>query len=53
MAADPLLKSLYLDAESVDGYQRDLDVFNDSIDIEDSLNLIVDYARGADHVATR
>ena len=47
MAADPLLKSLYLDAESVDGYQRDLDVFNDSIDIEDSLNLIVDYARGA------
>ena len=47
MAADPLLKSLYLDAESVDGYQRDLDVFNDSITIEDSLNLIVDYARGA------
>ncbi|HVK35958.1 MAG TPA: Gfo/Idh/MocA family oxidoreductase [Microlunatus sp.] len=47
LAADPLLKGLYLDAESADGYQRDLDVFNDSITIEDSLNLIVDYARGA------
>ena len=47
MAADPLLKGLYLDAEHVDGYQRDLDVFNDSITIEDSLNLVVDYARGA------
>lgn len=47
LTADPLLKSLYLDAESVDGYQRDLDVFNDSITIEDSLNLVVDYARGA------
>lgn len=47
MAADPLLKGLYLDAESADGYQRDLDVFNDSITIEDSLNLVVDYAGGA------
>jgi len=46
LSADPLLKSLYLDAEHVDGYQRDLDVFNDSITIEDSLNLIVDYAGG-------
>ena len=47
MAADPQLKGLYLDAETADGYQRDLDVFNDSITIEDSLNLVVDYARGA------
>ena len=48
LSADPLLKGLYLDAEHVDGYQRDLDVFNnDSITIEDSLNLIVDYAGGA------
>lgn len=47
LASDPQLKALYLDAEHVDGYQRDLDVFNDSITIEDSLNLVVDYARGA------
>lgn len=47
LAADPPLKALYLDAEHVDGYQRDLDVFNDSISIEDSLNLVVDYAGGA------
>jgi predicted dehydrogenase len=47
LRADAHLKGLYLDAESVDGYQRDLDVFNDSITIEDSLSLVVDYARGA------
>jgi predicted dehydrogenase len=47
MAADPQLTALYLNAEHVDGYQRDLDVFNDSISIEDSLHLLVDYAGGA------
>ena len=46
LAADPLLKALYLDAESVDGYQRDKDVFDSGITIEDSLSLLVDYARG-------
>lgn len=46
LAADPLLKGLYLDAEQVDGYQRDKDVFDAGITIEDSLSLLVDYARG-------
>jgi len=46
LAADPLLKGLYLDAESADGYQRDKDVFDSGITIEDSLSLLVDYARG-------
>ena len=46
LAADPLLKALYLDAEHVDGYQRDKDVFDTGITIEDSLSLLVDYARG-------
>lgn len=47
MSADPKLKALYLDAESADGYHRDQDVFAPGIDIEDSLNLIVGYGRGA------
>ena len=46
LAADPLLKGLYLDAEYADGYQRDKDVFDSGITIEDSLSLLVDYARG-------
>ena len=46
LAADPLLKGLYLDAEHVDGYQRDKDVFDSGITIEDSLSLLVDYSRG-------
>ncbi|HET9646925.1 MAG TPA: Gfo/Idh/MocA family oxidoreductase [Microlunatus sp.] len=46
LAADPLLRSLYLDAEHVDGYQRDQDVFGTGITIEDSLSLLVDYAGG-------
>ena len=46
LAADPLLKGLYLDAEAADGYQRDKDVFDTGITIEDSLSLLVDYARG-------
>jgi predicted dehydrogenase len=46
LAADPLLKGLYLDAESADDYQRDKDVFDSGITIEDSLSLLVDYARG-------
>jgi predicted dehydrogenase len=46
LAADPLLKGLYLDTESADGYQRDKDVFDSGISIEDSLSLLVDYARG-------
>ncbi|GAA3615550.1 Gfo/Idh/MocA family protein [Microlunatus ginsengisoli] len=46
LAADPLLKGLYLDAEHVDGYRRDKDVFDTGITVEDSLSLLVDYAGG-------
>ncbi|MGW1786129.1 Gfo/Idh/MocA family oxidoreductase [Streptomyces sp. NPDC002143] len=46
LAADPRLRSLYLDAESVDGYHRDVDVFSDGISIEDTLGLTVGYKRG-------
>jgi predicted dehydrogenase len=46
LAADPLLNGLYLEAERVDGYQRDKDVFDSGITIEDSLSLLVDYAGG-------
>jgi predicted dehydrogenase len=37
------LKSLYLDNESHDGYFRDRCVFRPDIDIEDTMNVIVDY----------
>ncbi|MGW0575365.1 Gfo/Idh/MocA family protein [Streptomyces sp. NPDC002920] len=47
LAADPRLRALYLDAESVDGYQRDVDVFSDGVTIEDTLGLTVGYRRGA------
>ena len=47
LAADPALRALYLDAEALDGYHRDVDVFADGITIEDSLSLVVGYQRGA------
>jgi predicted dehydrogenase len=47
LAADPALRALYLDAEKLDGYHRDVDVFADGITIEDSLSLVVGYQRGA------
>jgi predicted dehydrogenase len=47
LAADPLLKSLYLDNEHLDGYVRDRDVFDAGITIEDNLALLVDYDNGA------
>jgi hypothetical protein len=37
------LKSLYLDNESYDGYFRDRCVFRPDIDIEDNMNVIVQY----------
>lgn len=40
-------KSLYLDAESVDGYRRDGCVFSPEIDIEDTMGAIVNYSGGA------
>lgn len=47
LADDPQLRALYLDAENVDGYHRDQDVFAPGITIEDTLNLAVGYAGGA------
>jgi len=41
------LKRLYHDQERHDGYRRDGCVFSDSIDIEDTMNVVVRYASGA------
>lgn len=41
------LKGLYLDAEHLDGYIRDQNVFGDGISIEDTMNLNVLYKCGA------
>jgi predicted dehydrogenase len=46
LRAYPKLKELYLDNETYDGYFRDRCVFSDGIDIEDSMNLLVDYENG-------
>ena len=46
-AADPLYKSLYFDAEHVDGYFRDRCVFDPEIDIYDTMSLNVRYSKGA------
>ena len=42
-----MLKRLYKDCESEDGYIRDRCLFSDVIDIEDSLSVSVRYAKGA------
>lgn len=44
---DPLLKKLYFDNESADGYIRDRCVFDPEIDIEDTMSLSVRYSGGA------
>ncbi len=41
------LKARYLDNEKYDGYFRDRCVFSETIDIEDSMNVIVNYNTGA------
>ncbi len=41
-----LMKTLYLDQESYDGYERDSCVFSDEIDIEDSMNVTAEYKNG-------
>lgn len=41
-----LLRDLYYDQESYDGYFRDRCIFSDQIDIEDSMNLAVEYRSG-------
>ncbi len=47
MAENEGLKELYLDNEEFDGYQRDKCVFSDDMDIEDTMNVIVNYRSGA------
>lgn len=47
MESNENLKAMYLDAEKEDGYIRDQSVFGDNISIEDTMNLVVNYANGA------
>jgi predicted dehydrogenase len=47
ITADPGLKALYADNEHHDGYFRDRCVWRPEIDIEDTMNVIVDYDSGA------
>lgn len=47
LRSDPELNELYYLNEHLDGYLSDQDVFGEGITIEDSLWLVVDYARGA------
>lgn len=43
----PVMRDLYLNAESADGYLRDQSVFGDGISIEDVMNVLVKYESGA------
>jgi predicted dehydrogenase len=47
LRADPVLRSLYWEAEKYDGYLRDRDVFAPGITIEDNLSVMVRYRRSA------
>ncbi|MFD7407898.1 Gfo/Idh/MocA family protein [Streptomyces sp. NPDC059866] len=47
LADEPILKSLYLDAESEDGYHRDQNVFAPGVTIEDDMAVLVRYDSGA------
>ncbi|MCJ7842087.1 Gfo/Idh/MocA family oxidoreductase [Lederbergia sp. NSJ-179] len=47
LEANEHLKSMYLEAEKEDGYQRDQSVFGDGIDIEDTLGVLVTYKNKA------
>ncbi|NLX07637.1 MAG: Gfo/Idh/MocA family oxidoreductase [Phycisphaerae bacterium] len=47
MRSNESLRDLYLENEHHDGYIRDRCVFSDQIDIEDSMNVVVEYDTGA------
>lgn len=47
MADHPRLRELYLDAEHVDGYHRDQNVFAPGVTIEDDMAVLVRYSTGA------
>ncbi len=46
LASNEELKSVYLDQESYDGYHRDQCIFSPDMDIEDSMQAIVNYDNG-------
>ncbi len=46
LAGNDRLRELYLECEHHDGYYRDRCVFSETIDIEDSMNVAVDYESG-------
>ena len=46
LASNPRLKSLYLDQEKYDGYFRDQCVWHPNKDIEDTMNVLVNYDNG-------
>ncbi|MCD4752959.1 MAG: Gfo/Idh/MocA family oxidoreductase [Anaerolineaceae bacterium] len=46
LSANENLQKLYLDQEKFDGYYRDRCVFSPLIDIEDNMNLVVNYDNG-------
>jgi predicted dehydrogenase len=47
LAEHPRLRELYLDAEHLDGYHRDQNVFAPGITIEDDMAVLVRYSTGA------
>lgn len=47
VSQDAALKALYLDNEKYDGYFRDQCVWRPTIDIEDTMNVIARYSKGA------
>ena len=47
MEGNENLEGLYLNAEHEDGYIRDQSVFGDNISIEDTMNVLVKYEKGA------
>jgi predicted dehydrogenase len=47
LRAEKFLAAVYLEHEQHDGYFRDRCVFSPEIDIEDSMNVLVDYRSGA------
>ena len=47
LTAYDTLRQLYVENEQYDGYHRDQCVFSPDMDIEDSMNVVVDYANGA------
>ncbi len=47
LADSPRLRELYLDAEHLDGYHRDQNVFAPGVSIEDDMAVLVRYSTGA------